>query len=111
MVGRLAAGILDVMTASGTINVDDGRAGIGIGLHARNAFDPRDRAALQPAKRTGRALVGTTNMSTSGLRYNEDHVLTFDTRRASATYVESMRRLYSDYMTGWYEMSRDSGSC
>jgi hypothetical protein len=59
----------------------------------------------------GRALVGTTNMSTSGLRYNEDHVLTFDTRRASAAYVESMRRLYSDYMTGWYEMSRDSGSC
>ena len=59
----------------------------------------------------GRALVGTTNMSTSGLRYNEDHVLTFDTRRASATYVESMRRLYSDYMTGWYEMSRDAGAC
>jgi len=59
----------------------------------------------------GRALVGTTNMSTSGLRYNEDHVLTFDTRRASASYVESMRRLYSDYMTGWYEMSKDTGPC
>ena len=59
----------------------------------------------------GRALVGTTNMSTAGLRYNEDHVLTFDTRRASSAYVEPMRRLYSDYMTGWYEMSRDAGSC
>ena len=59
----------------------------------------------------GRALVGTTNMSTSGLRYNEDHVLTFDTRRASSDYIEPMRRLYSDYMTGWYEMSKDAGSC
>lgn len=59
----------------------------------------------------GRALVGTTNMSTAGLRYNEDHVLTFDTRRASTKYVESMRRLYSDYMNGWYEMSRNTRSC
>ena len=59
----------------------------------------------------GRALVGTTNMSTAGLRYNEDHVLTFDTRRASPKYVEDMRRLYSDYMTGWYEMSKDLGPC
>jgi hypothetical protein len=59
----------------------------------------------------GRALVGTTNMSTAGLRYNEDHILTFDTRRASDAYVESMRRLYSDYMTGWYEMSENTRSC
>jgi hypothetical protein len=59
----------------------------------------------------GRALVGTTNMSTAGLRYNEDHVLTFDTRRASPKYVESMRRLYSEYMNGWYEMSRNTRSC
>lgn len=59
----------------------------------------------------GRALVGTTNMSTAGLRYNEDHVLTFDTRRASPKYAESMRRLYSDYMNGWYDMSQHTRSC
>ncbi|QIR85520.1 hypothetical protein FIU66_10065 [Paracoccus sp. AK26] len=59
MVRRLAAGILDVMTASGTINVDDGRAGIDIGIHPRDAFDPRHSATFQAAQRTGCALVGT----------------------------------------------------
>ena len=75
---------------------------------------PLDLASLRSAYAKGltpRALVGTTNMSTAGLRYNEDHVLTFDTRRASSRYVESMRRLYSDYMNGWYEMSRNTRSC
>ena len=78
---------------------------VGIATHTKMIL-------IGPARgNEGRALVGTTNMSTAGLRYNEDHVLTFDTRRASPAYVESMRRLYSDYMTGWYEMSRDAGSC
>ena len=33
---------------------------------------------------SGRSLSGTQNMSVSGLRYNEEHVITMDTRRASA---------------------------
>ena len=78
---------------------------VGIATHTKMIL-------IGPARgNEGRALVGTTNMSTSGLRYNEDHVITFDTRRASDAYVESMRRLYSDYMNGWYEMSRNAGSC
>lgn len=78
---------------------------VGIATHTKMIL-------IGPARgNEGRALVGTTNMSTAGLRYNEDHVLTFDTRRASAKYGESMRRLYSDYMNGWYEMSRDVRSC
>ena len=59
----------------------------------------------------GRALTGTQNMSVAGLRYNEEHVITFDTRRASGPYLEPMRRLYSQYMNGWYDLSKDTRSC
>ena len=59
----------------------------------------------------GRALTGTQNMSVAGLRYNEEHVITLDTRRASPKYAESMRRVYSSYMNGWYELSKDTRSC
>lgn len=59
----------------------------------------------------GRILSGTQNMSVSGLRYNEEHVITFDTRRASPQFEEPMRELYGDYMNGWYELSRSTRSC
>ncbi|GAB2583832.1 phospholipase D-like domain-containing protein [Microlunatus antarcticus] len=59
----------------------------------------------------GRVLTGTQNMSVAGLRYNEEHVITMDTRAASGKYLESMRRVYSQYMNGWYELSKDTRSC
>ena len=59
----------------------------------------------------GRVLVGTQNMSVAGLRYSEEHVITLDTRAASSQYLESMRRVYSQYMNGWYELSKDTVSC
>ena len=59
----------------------------------------------------GRVLVGTQNMSVSGLRYSEEHVITLDTRSVSATYLEPMRRVYSQYMNGWYDLSKDTRSC
>ena len=59
----------------------------------------------------GRALTGTQNMSVAGLRYNEEHVITLDTRRASGAYAEPMRRVYSQYMNGWYELSKATRSC
>jgi len=60
---------------------------------------------------SGRSLSGTQNMSVSGLRYNEEHVITMDTRRASAAYREPMRRVYGEYLDGWYELSRETRSC
>jgi hypothetical protein len=59
----------------------------------------------------GRVLTGTQNMSVAGLRYNEEHVITMDTRAASAKYLEPMRRVYSQYMNGWYDLSKDTRSC
>ena len=59
----------------------------------------------------GRVLTGTQNMSVAGLRYNEEHVITLDTRAASGAYLEPMRRVYSQYMNGWYELSKDTRSC
>jgi hypothetical protein len=59
----------------------------------------------------GRVLMGTQNMSVAGLRYSEEHVITLDTRAASAKYLEPMRRVYSQYMNGWYELSKDTRSC
>lgn len=59
----------------------------------------------------GRVLMGTQNMSVAGLRYSEEHVITLDTRAASDKYLEPMRRVYSQYMNGWYELSKDTRSC
>jgi PLD-like domain len=59
----------------------------------------------------GRVLLGTQNMSVAGLRYSEEHVITLDTRAASSTYLEAMRRVYSQYMNGWYDLSKDTRSC
>ena len=67
---------------------------------------------IGPARsNAGRALVGTQNMSVSGLRYNEEHVITFDTRTASAAYRESVRRLYGEYLNGWYELAQNTRAC
>ncbi len=66
---------------------------------------------IGPDSNTGRVLTGTQNMSTSGLRYNEEHVLTLDVRRASDAYQESMKRVYTTYLDGWYELSRSTRSC
>jgi hypothetical protein len=60
---------------------------------------------------SGRSLSGTQNMSVSGLRYNEEHVITMDTRRASAAYREPMRRVYGEYLDGWYELSLQTRAC
>lgn len=59
----------------------------------------------------GRALHGTANMSTSGLRYSEEHTITFDARRASPEYQDDLRRVYGTYLAGWYELSQGSKKC
>lgn len=59
----------------------------------------------------GRVLVGTANMTTSGLRYSDEHVLTLDTRRASPSFQEPMRRAYGMYLAGYDELSQGAKSC
>lgn len=59
----------------------------------------------------GRVLYGTANMSTSGLRYNEEHVITIDSRRATPVFAESIRRVYGEYMAGWTELNKTSKTC
>ncbi len=60
---------------------------------------------------SGRVLTGTANMSTSGLRYNEEHVITIDSRRATPAFAESIRRVYGEYMAGWTELNKTSKTC
>lgn len=59
----------------------------------------------------GRIYAGTQNMSTSGLRYSEEHTLILDARRASAEYQDDIRRAYGTYMEGWYELSQTAKKC
>ena len=59
----------------------------------------------------GRAMFGTANMTTSGLRYSEEHVITMDTRRASAATAEDMRRAIGVYQAGWNELNQGNGAC
>ena len=59
----------------------------------------------------GRVLYGTANMSTSGLRYSEEHIVTIDARRASPDYVDDVRRVYGQYLAGWYELAQGSKAC
>lgn len=59
----------------------------------------------------GRVLVGTANMSTSGLRYSDEHVLTLDTRLATGKYLQSMRRAYSQYLSAWDTLAQGRKSC
>jgi hypothetical protein len=66
---------------------------------------------IGPDHNVGRVLAGTQNMSVSGLRYNEEHVLTLDPRRAAEGFQEPLRRVYEEYMNGWYELSQSTRSC
>ena len=59
----------------------------------------------------GRAMFGTANMTTSGLRYSEEHVITMDTRRANAATAEDMRRAIGVYQTGWNELNQGNRAC
>jgi phosphatidylserine/phosphatidylglycerophosphate/cardiolipin synthase-like enzyme len=59
----------------------------------------------------GRVLFGTANMSTSGLRYSDEHVITIDTRRTSPEFEDDARRLYGEFASGWYEMNTGSTAC
>jgi hypothetical protein len=66
---------------------------------------------IGPDHTVGRVLTGTQNMSVSGLRYNEEHVVTLDVRRASEAFQESLSRVYAQYMNGWYELAQSTRSC
>lgn len=66
---------------------------------------------IGPDHGAGRVLSGTQNMSVPALRYNEEHVVTFDPRRASDRYREPLERLYEQYLNGWYEFSTSTRSC
>ena len=63
------------------------------------------------ANNSGRVLQGTANMSTSALRYSEEHILTIDSRRATPEFAESIRRAYGVYMAGWTELNKTSKTC
>lgn len=60
---------------------------------------------------SGRIMFGTANMSTSGLRYSEEHVITIDSRRASAAYASDIREVYGVYQAGWNELNQGSRTC
>lgn len=63
------------------------------------------------ANNMGRVLYGTANMSTAGLRYSEEHIVTIDTRRAAPDYVDDARRVYGEYMAGWYDLAQGAKTC
>jgi len=59
----------------------------------------------------GRVLFGTANMSTSGLRYSDEHMLLVDTRRTSGEFKADARRFYAKFVAGWNEMNQESTTC
>ncbi len=60
----------------------------------------------------GRVMMGTANMSTSGLRYSEEHVITIDSRRITDDKVaEDFREAYGVYLAGWNELNQGSKAC
>ncbi|MGC3994807.1 MAG: phospholipase D-like domain-containing protein [Propionicimonas sp.] len=59
----------------------------------------------------GRAMFGTANMTTSGLRYSEEHVITMDSRRADDSTSEDIRRAIGVYQAGWNELNQGSKAC
>ena len=60
----------------------------------------------------GRVMMGTANMSTSGLRYSEEHVITIDSRRITdAKVAEDFREAYGVYLAGWNELNQGSKAC
>ncbi len=54
----------------------------------------------------GSVLTGTLNMSVAGQIYNEEHVITFDARKASGATRTAIRSVYDDYQHEWFELSR-----
>ena len=60
---------------------------------------------------SGRIMFGTANMSTSGIRYSEEHVVTMDSRRASPAFAADIRQAYGVYQTGWNELNQGSRTC
>ncbi|MCA0250812.1 MAG: phospholipase D-like domain-containing protein [Actinobacteria bacterium] len=61
---------------------------------------------------TGRVMMGTANMTTSGLRYSEEHVITMDSRRITkADVAEDFRHAYGVYLAGWNELNQGSKAC
>lgn len=59
----------------------------------------------------GRALFGTANMTTSGLRYSEEHVITVDSRRADAATSADIERVIAVYQAGWNELNQGNRAC
>jgi len=59
----------------------------------------------------GRIMFGTANMSTSGLRYSEEHVVTMDSRRATPEFATDIRQAYGVYQAGWNELNQGSRTC
>lgn len=54
----------------------------------------------------GSVLTGTMNMSVAGQLYNEEHVVTFDARKATGATRTAIRAVYDDYQHEWFELSR-----
>jgi len=54
----------------------------------------------------GSVLTGTENMSVSGQLYNEEHVVTFDARKATGATRTAIRAVYDKYQHEWFELSR-----
>ena len=54
----------------------------------------------------GSVLTGTLNMSVAGQLYNEEHVVTFDARKATGATRTAIRSVYDDYQHEWFELSR-----
>ncbi|MDR1833872.1 MAG: phospholipase D-like domain-containing protein [Propionibacteriaceae bacterium] len=59
----------------------------------------------------GRVLFGTSNMTTWGLRYSEEHTITIDSRKATGQYAEDIKRVVAQYEAGWNELSLGSKVC
>ncbi len=60
---------------------------------------------------SGRVMFGTANMSTAGLRYSEEHVITIDSRRASPTFRADIEDVFGVYLEGWNELSQGNKVC
>ncbi len=59
----------------------------------------------------GRVISGTANMSTSGLRYSDEHMIIVDSRRTSTQYKGQARGYFAKFMAGWTEMYQGSAKC
>ena len=65
---------------------------------------PQDNSA-------GRVMMGTANMTTAGLRYSEEHVITLDSRRMDPKPAEDFRHVYGVYLAGWNDLKQGSKAC